>query len=967
MLFGQRSSGHRLFPTTLLAGAAILLPASPARAQTPITPRPQAPPAQTQLDSTRRLTEALLRDYPKFRLIGPANTSGRVTALAVPDTPGHKTAFVAFASGGVWKTTNAFTTSSSMSDDIGFASIGDLAIAQSDAKVIWAGTGERNSLRSNGWGDGVYKSVDGGKTWKNTGLAETMEIGRIAIHPRDANIVYVAALGHLWGVNSSRGVYKTVDGGATWQKVLFVDDTTGFVDLKMDPSNPEVLYAAGWHRLRRGGGTMEGAGAGSGIWKTVDGGRTWKRLTDPSLKNGLPAEAMGRIGLAIYPKNPRIVYTVIQVARSATDQGMSALGGVFRSDDAGATWTRTNDVSAVPDYYYNEIWVDPNDDRHVWLAGINVLASRDGGRTFESMDLGRVHSDHHALWIDPDDSQHMLLGNDGGLHATFDGGENWIHYSHPVGQFYQVEIDSTKVPYHVCGGLQDNGVWCGPSRTRERAGITNYDWYAVYGGDGFYSAVAVDSPQIRFAESQFGDVSRWNVDEWKYVRIQPLAEDAGVEAGFPFRWDWDTPFVISHFDPHVLYLGGNFLFRMPDRARRWEILGPDMTRANRANPEPDTGYTSYHSLHSIAESPLDGKVLWTGANDGLIWVTQDGGRTWRNVTNNIPDIAPRRCFVAEIEASRVNTQTAYAVYDCHQRDDYHAYVYRTTDAGQTWLRISGNLPDDAGGYVIREDPSNPRLLFIGNERGLYVSTAGGNQWQRLKNNLPTAAIRDMDIALREHELVVGTYGRSIYILDIAPLEQLTDSVLNATAAVFDVKPVRQFNYRNTYESYGAQFFHADNPSYGAQITYYLKNDIGKDAALTVRRVSEPAPQPKRAPTAVAARTQPRAQPNPRERDEGQTTTAPLPPAGSPPAAADSADDVIQTLTGSGRPGLHTLTWDLTSKKERPRELGGPTSREELREVLPGRYSVTLKVGDQTFTRVFEVIQGWEEKTPGRIR
>lgn len=903
--FLRRSNLPRFVVATALAGATV----------TDLAAQATAPRANAR---TGELTSELTRPL-RFRLIGQANTSGRVTAIDVANTPGRRTIYISFASGGVWKSTNNGTTWTPVFDDADFGNVSELTVSTSNPNIVWVGTGERNSLRSQGWGNGVYKSVDAGRTWKHMGLADNTQIGRIVIHPRNPEIVYAAGMGHLWGTSAARGVYKTTDGGATWQKVLFANDTVAFVDLKMDPTNPEILYAAGWHRLRRGGGTMEGAGTGSGIWKTTDGGRTWKKLTDPALRNGLPAEAMGRIGIAVAPKNPRIVYAVIQVARSSTNPTVSAHGGIFRSEDGGTSWTRVNDISALPDYYYNEVYVDPNNADRIFVNSVFVSVSNDGGKTFSQMEMNRVHVDHHALWINPDDSKHMLLGNDGGLHASYDGGETWEHFYHPVGQFYEINIDSTKTPYHVCGGLQDNGIWCGPSRTRDRAGITNADWYAVYSGDGFHSAVSPDSPQIRFGESQFANIARCHTVTGRCESIKPAAEDAGMEAGREFRWDWNTPFFISRYDPTSLYLGANYLFRLSDRGRQWDIISPELTRANPANPEPDTGWTSYHSLHSIAESPRDRNVLWAGTNDGYIWITTDGGRNWRNITGNVPDAAPQRCFVSEIEASNFDARTAYVTYDCHQRNDYKPYVYRTTDSGASFVNITGDLPQDAGSWVVREDHMNPRLLFVGNERGLYVSTTGGNQWLRLKNNLPTVSIRDVDVMPAARELVVGTFGRSAYILDLIPLQELTDSVIAQDAHLFTVRDVRSFQPSSTYESFGDKFYTAANPPTGAQINYYLKSDAGRDVTLTIKRAG----------------------------------------------AAD--DDVVQTLTGSGRPGVNTVTWDLLARRPRARELGGPTTPQELREVLPGVYTVSMRIGSNTMTRTFRVDHGWVENTPGRVR
>lgn len=864
-----------------------------------------------QRGQTARLDAEQLRPF-EFRPIGPANTSGRITAIDAPADEGGRVVYVGTAGGGVWKTTNRGTTWQPLWDDKPFGSVGDLAVAPSDPEQIWVGMGERNSLRSQGWGDGVYRSTDGGRSWTHLGIEDTRQIGRIAVHPNDPNTAYVAALGHLWGAGPDRGVYKTTDGGESWDKVLFVDDTTGFVDLKMDPSDPDVLYAAAWHRLRWGGGRMEGAGAGSGIYRTRDGGRSWTRLTDPRLQNGLPSGAIGRIGLAIYPRDPNIVYAVIQVGRSNRNPSISAHGGVFRSDDAGESWTRVHDISAVPDYYYNEIYVDPNDPDHLWLNGTILMESHDGGRTFDRAPMRNVHVDHHAFWVDPNDSRNIVLGNDGGIYMSHDGGSTWGHENIPVGQFYEVDLDTTKVPYHVCGGLQDNGVWCGPSRTRDRTGITLRDWYPIYGGDGFHSAVAPDDPNFRYAESQFGNIGRTNVRTGETVNIQPQVEDAGPESGYEFRWDWNTPFIISQHDPTVLYVGGNHLFKLTDRGDDWQILGPDMTRQTRTDPAARPAHTSYGALHSIAESPLDARVLWTGSDDGLIWTTTDGGASWTQVTDNIPDREPRECWVSEIEASAHDVRTAYVTFDCHMRDDYRPYVYRTTDGGRSWRNISGDVPDGGATYVVREDPVNSRLLFVGTEQGLYMSNEGGGHWVQMTSGLPTAAVRDMNIALRANELVVGTMGRSVYVRDLTILRDLTPEAMAEPVHLFPVAPARIYNTVSEYESFGDDFYRVPNPSADAEIVYRLREDVGGDVRLSIRRAGE--------------------------------------------------TDVVQTLTGSGRPGIHTVTWDLMRREPRLRRLGDPTSPNELRRADPGRYTVELRAGDVTQTQEFTVEQGWYDET-----
>ncbi|HEX9107605.1 MAG TPA: hypothetical protein VF832_10265, partial [Longimicrobiales bacterium] len=893
----QQAGVPALFLLCLFLG-----PAGKVAAQQPQSAAQAQPQQPAQASSP---ADSLYREL-RLRSIGPANTSGRITALAVPETPGHKVIYAGSAGGGLWKTANAGVTWEPSFNEAGLGSIGDVAVAPSRPNVVWVGTGERNSLRSSGWGDGVWKSEDAGRSWKRMGLEQTRQTGRIVIDPRNADVVYVAALGHLWGPNPERGIYKTTDGGKTWQRLLFVDDTSGFVDFKLDPSNPDVLYAASWHRLRWGGSHMEGAGAGSGLWKSVDAGKSWKRLTDPALKNGLPGEGLGRIGIGISPAAPHTVYAVIQVARGAVNPRASAEGGLFRSDDSGASWTRVNDLSAIPNYYYNEVWADPSDAQRVWLTSVTMDRSRDGGRTFSSLRAEGVHVDNHALWIDPSDPQHVIVGNDGGVYISFDGGERWAHQLIPVAQFYEADLDSTRAPFHVCGGLQDNGVWCGASRTRERQGITTADWYQDYGGDGFHSAVAVDSPTIRFAESQFGDIARWDVNAWRRTLMQPEAEDAGTESAYPFRWDWNTPFILSAHDPRVLYLGANYLFKFTDHGRSWRILGPDMTRMAREHPEPDTGHTGYHALHAIAESPLDAAVLWTGSDDGLLWTTSDGGKSWRNVTAAIPDAVAQRCVVGEIAPSHFNKATAYVTYDCHDRDDYDPHVFRTTDGGASFVSIAGNLPRGAGSHAVLEDYRNPRLLFLGSERGLYATVDGGAHWSPFSSGLPTVAVRDLDEAPVTRELVVPTFGRGIWLAEIGPLQELADTIPPAEAFLFEVPPARQYAVRDTYGSEGATFYHGENPPYGASISYWLPRDLGRDVTLTIRRPRSEATSPAAAPAAPASR--------PRKARGAAPVTPPSPPQAPAAAApADSAGDVVQTLTGPGRPGLHRVVWDLRSK------------------------------------------------------
>ncbi|MGH7568393.1 MAG: VPS10 domain-containing protein, partial [Gemmatimonadales bacterium] len=875
--------------------------------------------ADTARADTAAAKDSLTRFVESFswRLLGPAAYSGRITALAVPANAGPrpKTFYAGAAGGGVWKTVNGGTTWQSVSTGLGVQTIGDLAVAPSDSGLLWVGTGEKNSLRSQWWGDGVYKSTDGARSWTKMGLGDTRSIGRIVIHPTAPDTVYVAALGHLWGPNGERGVFKTADGGKTWTKILFVNDSTGFVDLEMDPADPSILYAAAWHRVRWGGGHMQGVGPGSGIYKTTDGGRTWTRLTDPALKNGLPTDRMGRIGLAIARTDPRVIYAMIQVDRGITDPAQGRYGGVFRSGDGGATWTQVNDLQAIPHYYYDEIWVDPTNAEQVFIASTWLLRSKDGGKTFAQDSLHRVHVDHHALWIDPADPQHLILGNDGGVYLTRDGGKAWEHMALPVGQFYTVMVDSSLTPYQVCGGLQDNGVWCGPSATKDEAGITDADWYSVNGGDGMWVQIPPDDPHTVYSGWQFGNISRLDLRTWRRDNITPQILDAGRESGYRLTWGWTTPIVLSQHDPTVLYLGANHLVRLTKRGDDFEILGPDMTRAARQNPAPEVGHTSYHAIFAIAESPRRAAILWTGSDDGLVWASRDTGRTWTNVTGNLPRGAPTNCWVGTLVASAHADGVAYAVLDCHFRDDYRPHVYRTADVGRTWTEIGQGLPAEFGSLTIFESPRNPRVLWVGNAIGVYVTTDGGRSWRRLGRNLPRTAVERIAMSYAQRDLVVSTHGRGLWVLGAGPLEEVADTLFAQAAHLFEVPPALVAREADTYPSFGSRPFVAPNPPKGGVITYYVR-EVQPDGVKLV-------------------------------------VTA-------------AAGDTIRTLNGPGYAGVQRVTWDLMRDRPRARELGGPTSREELRRVLAGEYTVHLTVGKLKLERKV-VVRDWPADRLGRVR
>lgn len=883
-------------------------------------PNPSRPAglSASSADSASASADPLTRLLGKisFRNLGPAAFSGRVTALAVP-APYRTTMYVGAAGGGVWKTTNAGTTWRQIGDSLRNQTVGDIAVAPSDTNVVWVGTGERNSLRSQSWGNGLHKSTDGGRTWRFMGLGDSRSIARVVIHPTNPDIVYVAALGHLWGASSERGVYKTTDGGATWSRILFVNDTTGATDLELDPSNPEVVYAAMWQRVRLGGSHMVGAGGGSGLYKSIDGGRSWTRLTDPARATGLPTRDIGRVSLAISASHPNIVYSMVAVDRAVTDVGAAPFGGVFRSTDAGEHWTQVNDLAANPHYYYDEIVVDPTNDQHVYVLASPVLVSKDGGRTFATDSLYNVHVDNHALWIDPADAGHMVLGNDGGAYLTNDGGRAWEHAELPIGQFYTVIADSSVTPYRVCGGLQDNGVWCGPSRTRDSTGVTDADWYSVNGGDGMWVQVPWHDPHLVYSEFQFGTMSRLDTRTWKRDNIKPIPLDAGAGAGYEYRWGWTAPLILSQHDSTVLYAGANQLFRLRDRGARgidFESVSGDMTRDDRAHPAPEGGNTSYHALFSVAESPRDVNVLWTGSDDGLVWLTRDGAKSWSNVTASFPKGAPTNCFVSTISPSHQDVAAAWLTYDCHHRDDYRPWVYHTTDFGRTWALLTRGLPADGGSLTVYADPFNARLAWVGTSIGAYVTVDGGQHWQRMGRNLPYVSVEKFALSYRQRELVVGTHGRGLWVADVRALEEMTDTLLAERVHLFAVGPALQYRYTETFPASGSRPWVSANPSRGATIAYWLRDAQPGTIDLYV-------------------------------------TTA--------------AGDTVRKLTGPGYAGLQTVTWDLGRDKPRPRELGGPTDPRELRRVEAGDYLVTMTVGGRRQTQKIRVDE-WPEGKVGRL-
>jgi photosystem II stability/assembly factor-like uncharacterized protein len=775
------------------------------------------------------LSPALLHELT-WRNIGPAVTSGRVVDIAVPEGASNASAatfYVASASGGLWKTINSGTTFEPVFDRESTVSIGDVAVAPSNPDIVWVGTGEANNQRSSSWGDGLYKSVNGGKTWASMGLKNTQHIGRIVVHPKNPDVVYVAALGPLWGPGRERGLFKTTDGGRTWTNTKFISEHTGFVDVAMDPTDPDVLYAAAYQRERRAYSFL-GGGPESGIYKTTDGGANWRKLTE-----GLPQGDIGRVGLSISRSHPEIVYALVQ----ARD------GGVFRSDDYGESWKRTNNADVTP-WYYSQIRVDPNDPDRVYTLAINLSVSEDGGKTFRTDAARSTHVDHHAMWIDPGDSNHLIIGNDGGCYMSHDRGKTWDFAANlPVAQFYAIAVDMREPFYHVYGGTQDNRSWGAPSATRNRAGITNADWYQTVGGDGFYSAIDYSDPNIVYAESQEGGVVRYDVKTGERKSIKPQAAPGKP----PYRWNWSAPILVSPHDPKTVYFAANVLFKSPDRGDSWQAVSGDLTRQRDRDTLPmmgkvwdrnaisrHEGTAPYGNISTIDESPIKKGLLYVGTDDGVIQMSKDGGASWTKI-EKFPGV-PDETYVSRVTASPIDEGTLFATFDGHRSNDFKPYVLKSTDRGATWTSIAANLPSSGSAYVIRQHPRNAALLFVGTEFGVFVSVDGGGAWTALRNNLPTVAVHDLLVHPRENDLVLGTHGRGIWILDdITPLEKLTSAVLASDAHLFPVKPALLFNQADPYgggpRGVGDQadrLYAAPNPPVGAVVSYYIKDDVPRD-------------------------------------------------------------------------------------------------------------------------------------------
>jgi photosystem II stability/assembly factor-like uncharacterized protein len=852
------------------------------------------------------LTPSLF-DRLEYRSIGPASMGGRITDVeGVPGRP--ELVYVATASGGLFKTTNAGTTWTPIFDHEATISIGNIAVDPHNSDVVWLGSGEANARNSVSFGDGVYKTLDGGKSWRNLGLKDTHHISRVALNPLDTNVAYVCALGHNTGPNDERGVFMTTDGGETWKKTLFIDAQHGCADLDIDQQNPNVLYATMW-RFERKPWTFVSGSEKTGVFRSLDGGRTWKQLT-----TGLP-KGWGRIGVRVAPSNSNVVYVI----------GESNEGTIYRSDDRGDHFRMMTKNPAVVGrgLYYSHLTIDPTDENRIYTIGMRLSMSIDGGRTIRGIS-GTTHGDYHTVWVDPKNPNRVWQGQDGGIAVSYDRAETWEWIGNiPIGQFYQVFADNRAPFYYLSGGLQDNGSWTGPSRNNQ-GGILNSDWTNVSGGDGFHVVNHLDQPWLYLSESQGGGIVRTDLRtrEQQDVSPQPRRNDGGPVGELKYRFNWNAPVVLSPHDHNTVYFGSNVVFKSTDFGKTWTAISPDLT-TNDPEKQKSVGTVwtenttaEYHcTVIRIAESPAQAGVIWAGTDDGNLQVTRDAGKSWTNVTGNAPGV-PKFAEIAWVEPSRTAPGTAYVAFEHHWFDDFHPYIFKTTDFGKTFTSIANNLPANNYLWVVKEDPKNPKVLYAGGELGLHVSFDGGAKWVRLHlGNMPPVAVRDITIHPRDNDLILGTHGRSIWILDDAtPLQEMSEQVTNESAYLFSMRPALRFDGGGGRGGGGIgqggnKPFAGPNPPFGAAVTYYLKD---------------------RGPAKVEV--------------------------------LDSTGKVIRDLANVPQDaGLNRVMWDLRYQGPRVRSAaaaaddgGGFNFPARGPLVLPGKYTVRLTAGGKTLTRELEV-------------
>lgn len=867
----------------------------------------------------------------ELRNIGPYNMSGRVTDVeGIPGDP--RVVYVGAAAGGVWKTVNGGLTFEPIFDDQPIASIGDLALAPSNPEVIYVGSGEANVRNSVSFGNGVYKSTDGGQSWKHLGLEETRHISRVLVHPHDPETVYVGALGHIFDSNEERGVYRSRDGGANWEKVLYTDEHHGVADLDMHPGNPNLLFAALWS-FERKPWTMQSGGEEGGVYRSVDGGTTWKKLTE-----GLP-KLMGRIGVKVAPSNPRVVYVIAE----------SNEGTLFRSNDGGDTFEKVSDEVNIVSrgFYYTDLRVDPTDENRVYAISSRLFRSIDGGRNFERI-ARSIHVDFHSLWIDPKDPQRVWNGQDGGVAVSYDRGDTWEPIRNlPLAQFYQIFYDTRRPFYYLGGGLQDNGTWYGPSRSREPSGIQEDDWRMMSFGDAYWVVPHPEQVDLFLSEYQAGGIVRTDMRNRQQIDVspQPRRNDGGPAEELEYRFNWNSPIVASPHDPHTVYFAGNVVFKTTDFGDSWEVISPDLTTNDpeKLGPAggpvwPENTTAEYHcTILSFAESPVEPGVLWVGTDDGNLQLSRDGGGQWTNLAGRVPGM-PEFSPVSHVEPSRTAAGTAYVSFDRHMFNDFRPHIWKTTDFGATWRRTDQGIDENAWVWVVREDLVNPELLYAGTELGLYASFDAGASWRALDlGELPTVPVQDVLIHPREHDLLVGTHGRALWMLDDStPLRQWNSVPADASAHLFEVRSALRHPQQMTRYGLGDKEKLVANPAYGALITYLLRESL----------------EPPKAGE---------------EGDEGEWES-PL-----RLEILDASGTVVRTLDELGtEAGLQRIVWDLamdppfsrTPGKQEGGDFDPPPSGPQ---VLPGTYTARLTLGDEEWeTPVLVEVDPTLELPPGAL-
>ncbi|MCF8381167.1 MAG: hypothetical protein K9H49_16460 [Bacteroidales bacterium] len=774
----------------------------------------KAKPETSKNDSLKSSTFSGL----KFRNIGPAFTSGRIADFAVnPDN--HSEYYVAVASGSVWKTINNGTTFTPIFDKYGSYSTGVIEMDPTNHNVLWLGTGENNHQRALGYGDGVYKSLDGGKNWENMGLKESRQIGGIVIDPKNSDIVLVAAEGSVWGPGGDRGIYKTKDGGKTWKKTLDISENTGANNIIMDPADNNVLYATTEQR-RRHVYSKIGGGPESAVYKSADKGESWRKIT-----KGLPSGDLGGMGIDISPVDNNVLYLIVEAG-----EGNS---GFYRSSDRGESWQKMSSYSSSGQYY-NEIFCDPVDVNKVYSTETVSQVSVDGGKTWTALGLEGRHVDDHALWIDPKDTNHIMIGGDGGVYETYDSGSNWIFKSNlSVTQFYRVQVDNDYPFYNVYGGTQDNNTLGGPSQNTCSEGVSNEDWKAILGGDGFWAQIDPSDPNIVYCESQYGNMARYDKKSGETLRIKPIPEKGEKS----YKWNWNTPLIISPHSNTRLYTFANKVLRSDDRGESWKVISGDLTSQVDRNTWPvmdhfwsidavakDVSTSLWGTGVSLDESPVQEDLLFAGTDDGVISITENGGKSWRQIRHidGVPDFS----YVSDIMPSKFDANVVYVSFDNHKRDDFKPYVFKSTDKGLTWTPVANNLPARGTVHTLQQDHVNQNLLFAGTEFGVFFSIDGGAEWVKLSSGIPTIAIKDISIQERENDLVLASFGRGFFILDdYTPLRELADNrdILKKEAHIFSIKDALMYLQTGAKYGQGAALFYAENPDFGASFTYYLKD------------------------------------------------------------------------------------------------------------------------------------------------